>query len=288
MNELRYDVAVIGGGVSGVCAAIAAARCGAKTILVEKSANLGGMCTGGLVTLWCGASKHRFFRDICEAENVKRKRRVVFSPERLKTYFLDRVEEAGADLLLHSTFIEQEKEGSRIKSVVLYAKGEKTRLYADVFIDATGDGDLCYSSGAEYQTGRESDNLCEPVTLMFMVGGVDDKTAVYPTFGTNPDIEEKMERYVSDGRISSPAGHVILIEGYEVGTACVNMTNLCMVDGTNPAELTRAEIFTRQQIPQIVKFLRECVPGYENCYLLNTAEYIGIRETRHIKCDYSL
>ena len=172
--------------------------------------------------------------------------------------------------------------------MLLYSKGQITKLNADVFIDATGDGDLCFSAGANFQFGRASDNLCEPVTLMFMVGGVDDTTAIYPTFGTHPDVEEKMAEYVASGKIASPAGHVILIEGYEVGTACVNMTNLCVVDGTNPFELTRAELFTRSQVPQIVKFLQECVPGYENCFLLNTAEYIGVRETRHIQCDYQL
>ena len=61
-----------------------------------------------------------------------------------------------------------------------------------------------------------------------------------------------------------------------------------MIDGTKTEDLTRAEIICRKQMPEIVKFLREYVPGYENCYLLNTAEYIGVRETRHIQCDYQL
>ena len=64
MKELNYDVAVIGGGVSGICAAIASARGGAKTVLIEKSGTLGGMCTSGLVTLWCGKREHRFFKEV--------------------------------------------------------------------------------------------------------------------------------------------------------------------------------------------------------------------------------
>jgi len=288
MTQLSYDVAVLGGGVTGVCAAIAAQKTGAKTILVEKSAVLGGICTGGLVTMWCGSSQHRFFKEIREKENKKRKRRSVFHPERLKHYFLERIEKTGVELLLHSTFLEAEVTEGHINSVVLFGKNGKTRLHAKQFIDATGDGDVCVSAGATFQTGRTSDSLCEPVTLMFTVGGVDDERAVYPTFGTHPDLEEKMEQYVKTGKISAPAGHVILIEGYLQGTASVNMTNLCMVNGTDPWDLTRAELFTRKQIPQIISFLRECVPGYENCYLLQTGEYVGVRETRHITCDYCL
>ena len=288
MKKLNYDVAVIGGGVSGICASIAAARCGAKTVLIEKSGTLGGMCTSGLVTLWCGKSEHRFFKEVCKAENVHKVRRTVFNPERLKTYFIDRLQEVGVDILLHSTFIEGTAEKGNVKSVTLYAKGDKTVVDSKVFIDTTGDGNVCASLGADYTFGRESDGLCEPVTLMFFVGGVDETRAVYPSFGTNPELEEKMAQYVADGRISSPAGHIILIEGYEKGTACVNMTNLCRVDGTDAKALTEAELFTRKQIPQIVKFLNECVPGYENAYVLTTADYVGVRETRHIMCDYVL
>ena len=288
MKELSYDVAVIGGGVAGICASIAAARNGAKTILIEKSGTVGGMCTDGLVTLWCGKSGHRFFKEVCQAENRHRVKRTVFCPERLKTYFLEKLEEAGVELLLHSTFVEADSKDGHVKNVTLYTAGNKTSVNAKVFIDTTGNGDVCTSLGAEYTFGRESDGLCEPVTLMFTVGGVDDSKALYPGFGSNPELEEKMAEYVADGRIASPAGHIILIEGYMEGTVCVNMTNLCKIDGTDPSSLTKAEIFTRKQVGQIIKFLNECIPGYENCYLLSTASYVGVRETRHIMCDYVL
>lgn len=288
MKELSYDVAVIGGGVAGICASIAAARCGAKTVLIEKSGTLGGMSTGGLVTRWCGKSGHRFFEEVCKAENRHRVRRTVFDPERLKMYFLGKLEEAGVEILLHSTFAKACSKDGKVRNITLYTAGNETVVTANVFVDTTGDGNVCASLGAEYTFGRESDGLCEPVTLMFMVGAVDDSRAVYPTFGTNPELEEKMAEYVDDGRISSPAGHIILVEGYVDGTVCVNMTNLCGIDGTDASSLTKAELFTRKQIPQIIKFLNECVPGYENCYLMSTASYVGVRETRHIMCDYVL
>ncbi len=286
MKELSYDVAVIGGGVAGVCAAIASAKCGAKTLIIEKKAVFGGMCTEGLVTVWCGRTNHGFFKQISEDEACFKKRRNVNDPERLKMYFFDKVRDAGADILLHSSFTDAEIECGRIKSIILDGRGEKIKVRALVFIDATGDGNVAAELGASYLLGRETDNLCEPVSLIFRIGGVDDERAVYPTFGTNPELEEKMSEYVEKGLISSPAGHVILVEGYVAGTAFVNMTNICRINGSDVFELTKAELFTRKQIPQIIRFLRECVPGYENCYLLETASYAGVRETRHIQCDY--
>ena len=97
-----------------------------------------------------------------------------------------------------------------------------------------------------------------------------------------------MEQYLAQGKIDRPAGHVILVEGYDPGTASVNMTNVIMVDGTSAEDLTRAELLTRKQVPQIVQFLRECVPGYENCYLQQTANTIGVRETLHFEGEYTL
>ena len=286
MKELNYDVAVIGGGVAGVCAAIASARCGAKTLIIEKNAVFGGMCTEGLVSVWCGRTNHGFFKKILADESRMKKRRRVNDPERLKTYFFDKIEEAGADVLLHSAFTEAELECGKIKAVILDGRGEKIKVKASVFIDATGDGNVAAGLGASYQLGRETDNLCEPVSLIFRIGGVDDERAVYPTFGSNPELEEKMAQYVKNGLISSPAGHVIIVEGFTEGTAFVNMTNMCKINGSDVFELTKAELFTRKQIPEIIQFLNECVPGYENCYLLETAAYTGVRETRHIECDY--
>lgn len=286
MKELNYDVAIIGGGVAGVCAAIASAKCGAKTLIIEKNAVFGGMCTEGLVSVWCGRTNHGFFKQILADEARMKKRRRVNDPERLKIYFFDKIEEAGADVLLHSTFTGAEVECGKIKAVILDGRGEKIKVKASVFIDATGDGNVAAGLGASYQLGRETDNLCEPVSLIFKIGGVDDERAVYPTFGSNPELEEKMAEYVKNGLISSPAGHVIIVEGFTEGTAYVNMTNMCKINGSDVFELTKAELFTRKQIPGIVQFLKECVPGYENCYLLETAAYAGVRETRHIECDY--
>ena len=284
----KYQVAVIGAGPAGIAAAISAARCGADTILIEKNGYVGGMSTSGLLNRWCGDSSSSFYRKVSAMTTAKRGHRVVYNPEELKSCYLKLLEEAGVEILLHSSFVKVNKEGAHIVSIDILGGGEIHSIRADVFIDATGDGFVARDAGVNYCKGRENDHLMQPMSLMFSVGGVDDEKAVYPSFGTHPELEKKMQEYVEQGKIDCPAGHVILCEGFVPGTANVNMTNLIMVDGTDVRDLSRAELLTRRQVPQIVHFLRECVPGYENCFLLQTAHNVGVRETLHFEGDYRL
>ena len=267
----HYHVAVIGGGPAGIAAAVSAAKCGAKTILIEKNGFVGGMSTSGLMNHWCGDSASSFYRKVFALTTVKRGSRVVYNPEDLKTCYLSLLEEAGVTILLHATFLKANKEGEHIVSVDIWGAGEIYTISADVFIDTTGDGFVAKNAGVNFCKGRETDHLMQPMSLMFSVGGVDETRAVYPSFNTHPDPEKKMQEYIEQGKIDRPAGHVILLEGFIPGTANVNMTNLIMVDGTDVRDLSKAELLTRRQVPQIVNFLRECVPGYEKCYLLQTA-----------------
>lgn len=284
----NYHVAVIGGGPAGIAAAVSAARCGAKTILIEKNGFVGGMSTSGLMNHWCGDSSSGFYRNVFAQTTQVRGARVVYNPEELKICYHRLLEEAGVELILHSVFLKVNKVGNTIVSVDVLGAGEIYSIYADVFIDATGDGFVAKDAGVEFCKGRETDHLMQPMSLMCSVGGVDEARAVYPSFNTHPELERKMQEYLDQGKIDRPAGHVILLEGFIPGTANVNMTNMILVDGTNIKDLTKAEILTRKQVPQIVSFLRECVPGYENCYLLQTANNVGVRETLHFEGEYKL
>lgn len=285
---MDYDVIVLGGGPAGIAAAVSSAKCGARTLLVEKNGTVGGMGTSGLLNVWCGSSSSGFFRKVRAKTTQQRGRRSVFSPEALKSCYLAELEAAGAELLLHATYCGVHRRGTTIDSVQILGAGETFPLRAKVYIDATGDGFLAKDAGVPYCKGRETDHRMQPMSLIFSVGGVEESRAVYPSFGTHPDLEQKMQDYVARGRIDSPAGHVILIQGFHPGTANVNMTNLVGLDPTKAEDLTRAELLTRRQVPQIVEFLRECVPGYENCFLLQTAQTVGARESLHFVGDYRL
>ena len=283
-----FDVAVIGAGPSGIAAAISAAKSGADTILIEKNGYVGGMSTAGLLNLWCGDLQGGLYQKIREKTTEKRVRRCVYNPETLKSYYIELLKEANVKILLHSVFLGVNKTEKHIDSISVLCGGETEHIKADIYIDSTGDGWVAKSAGVNYSKGRPSDHLMQPMTLLFNVGGVDESCAVYPTFNTNPDLEEKLKEFIRQGRCSEPVGHVILIEGFEHGTANVNMTNVIKADGTNVEDMTNAELLTRQQVPQIIEFLRENVPGYRNCYLLQTASTIGVRETLHFEGEYTL
>ena len=144
-------------------------------------------------------------------------------------------------------------------------------------------------AGAEYYLGREEDASMQPATLMFKVAGVDMERAVFPkSFETTVDTPKGELQALAKKLLPHPAGHVLLYKSPIPGTVTVNMTNVIRVDGTKAEDLTRAEIVCRKQIPQIVEFLREYVPGYENCYVISAASLIGVRETRHFKGLYTL
>jgi len=153
-----------------------------------------------------------------------------------------------------------------------------------VVIDCTGDGDVAARAGAEFEMGRSGDHLCQPMTLMFRIGGVDYSRAIFPhTFETLVQVPAGEIQALGRQYLPSPAGHTLLYQTRLPGEVCVNMTNAIHADGTDVRSLTRAEMTCRRQIPKIIDFLRKYAPGYENCYWVTSASMLGVRETRHFK-----
>ena len=289
MTKLCYDVAVLGGGPAGIGAAIAARRLGAKVLLVEKYGMVGGMSTTGMLNVWCGDSKSSIFNYVVDKTTVvKPSGRRVFAPETLKPLYIEMLEKSGVEVLLHTTVTGVTKNGSEIEKVIAYNKSGEMQIYAKTFIDCTGDGDVAYLSGVPFDFGREGDGLTQPVTVEFMIGGVDDSRAIYREAHVSPELKAKMQEYLADGRIPFPVGMIILLESLEPNIAYCNMTNVIGVDGTDAFAMTKAELEARKQIPKIIEFLRNEVVGYENCVAISSAVYAGVRESRRFKGAYSL
>ena len=286
-NEKDYDILVVGSGPAGVAAAISAARCGVRVLLVEALGRVGGISTSGMMSHFTGSVGNRMYHEIltraAEKNTFHRGELTTrIDPENLTLTYLEMLEEAGADLLLYTTFCEVVMENNKATGAIFHNKDGFLLVHAKVIIDATGDGDVAYRCGAEYILGREEDNKMQPATLMFKVGGVDDERAAFPpSFETTVETEKGELQSLARQLLPHPAGHVLLYRSTIPGVTTVNMTNVTDIDGTKAEDLTRAEIVTRGQIPEILKFLREYVPGYEGCYLLGTASLIGVRETRH-------
>ena len=289
------DVLVCGSGPAGIAAALASARSGADTMIIESMGDIGGISTTGLMSHWTGRAYSPIYLEIlrrsAERNEGEFKDNIVnmIDPEKLKTLYLDMLEEAGAKILLYTFASDAVVENNKVCGVIVENKSGRSLIRAKVVIDATGDGDIAYKAGADYIKGRESDGRMQPCTVMFKVGGVDYSRAVFPgSFETLVPTEKGELQSLGKEIIGHPAGHVLLYKSTLPGVVTCNMTNCIDIDGTKAEDLTKATVICRRQIEKIVSFLREYAPGYENCYCISSASLIGIRETRHFKGIYTI
>ncbi|MCK4245133.1 MAG: FAD-dependent oxidoreductase, partial [Candidatus Omnitrophica bacterium] len=158
------------------------------------------------------------------------------------------------------------------------SKSGRQAISGDIFIDATGDGDIFAKAGIPFEKGRLKDGLTQSMGLMFRLGNVNKKPP-------GKEIIDLARKAIEDG--SLPAYRVSFgSQGSTIreNEVSVNVTRI-PGDGTNIYDLTNAEIRGRKDVKTIVKFFRENIPGYENCYLISTG-VIGVRETRRLVGEY--
>jgi flavin-dependent dehydrogenase len=166
-----YDVIVVGAGPAGICAAVTAARSGMKTALIERYGTLGGNLTVGHVGPILGSVGPRTIRDeLMTLLQVPDNDElgvvgVAHDFEQAKVTLVKYVDDAGVDTYLQSPVVEVIKENNHIKAVIISGKEGLFALSGDIYIDATGDGDVASMSGCKIMMGRDSDNLVQPVTL---------------------------------------------------------------------------------------------------------------------------
>lgn len=298
-----YEVIVLGGGPAGCTAATAAAREGAKTLLVEGTGCLGGMGTSGLVPAWCPFSDKEkiIYKGLAEKVFTETKKGmdhinsdamdwVPIDPELLKRVYDDMVTEAGADVLFNTTLsaVEMDK-GDTVSVVILSNKQGLTAYKARVFIDCTGDADLAAWAGAEFQKGDEKDGDLQPATHCFILTNVDGYA-----YQHGPRLHPN--------NIQSPAYDIAKSEKYNLiedthlcnctigpSTVGFNAGHLWNVDNTDPISVSKALMKGRKIAAQFRDALAEYHPkAFANAFLVNTGSLMGIRETRRIIGDYVL
>ncbi len=320
------EVIVVGGGPSGIAAAIAAARGGVKTLLIERYGFLGGNLTAGLVgpcmTSYSLDGSQQLIKGIFE-EFVQRMvaeggalhpsgipagsaycgfieyghdKVTPFDPEAAKMTVMRMCREAGVDLLLHTLVVdvltEPGEDGRRrITGLVCASKSGLHVQTARRVIDCSADGDVAALAGAETAIGRDADRLTQPMTLFFRVQGVDDDTVeAYVR-----DHPEDFRPYASivakatqEGRFPAPRKGIGLYKTLQPGVWRINTSRVLRRNGTDVHDLTAAEIESREQAAALLRFFRSDLPGFENCSLLDTATTIGVRETRRVVGQYTL
>ncbi|MBE6561076.1 MAG: FAD-dependent oxidoreductase [Ruminococcaceae bacterium] len=291
----EYDIIVAGSGPAGVSAAINAGRMGAKVLLIEWNNTVGGISTSGLMSHFTGTVLSKFYSELLKAmadrnEGTGKGKIVKYiDPENLKSIYLDMLREADVDILLYTFVCGTVMDGNRITGVITESKSGRRVFRAKAFIDGTGDGDVAAFAGVPYYKGRETDGKMQPATLMFKVAGVDTERAVLlGSFESTHQTEKGELQALAKAHIPYPAGHLLVYRTTLPGIITCNMTNCTEIDGTSAEDLTRAEIVCRSQMPAIVNYLREFVPGFERCFIISAGSMMGIRETRHFRGEYVL
>lgn len=319
----QYDVVVAGGGTSGLCAAIAAARNGARTMLIERFAFCGGNATIYLPLLsFLDQQGNEVIRGIGKeivdrvielggcvghGQDPLHVSYAPVDPEIFKRVVIEKLEEAGVHVLLHTLVVGANKRDETVTHLLLENKSGRRAVAGNWFVDGTGDGDLAYWAGAPWEKGNAEGKM-QPATLMFRMGGV-DVNACRLAIGRNPDrygsdlipkehyiqtgnfivvgMREVLEEAKAAGDFPLHNNRVIFITQPRNGEVAVNMTRVLM-DATDADDLSRAELQSRKDVWIVEKFLREYVPGFENAYVIDTAHRLGIRETRRILGEYLL
>jgi hypothetical protein len=297
----EVDVLVVGGGPAGVGAALAAARNGARTLVVEQFNCLGGVATAGGHGHISKYDEEGTGRRIVGGIADEIGRRVVergfgtrnshgiwFEVEGLKLLLDQMAEDAGVQLLYHTFFSDTVVAGGAVVGAVIQNKNGRQVIAAKRIVDCTGDGDVAVHAGCPYEVGRLSDHRCQPVTLMFTIGGVD--WAKVSAWRTDYQMREVWEAAQRKGDMR-PFQKTIMgwwwtpTRPDQVG---VNFTHMIHVDATQAEDLTAATIEGRRQAHETIGVYRKYVPGMEHCYMVSTPNTVGIRESRRIMGDYVL
>ncbi|MDB5859649.1 MAG: hypothetical protein JWQ76_3338 [Ramlibacter sp.] len=304
-----YDVVVLGGGPAGVAAAVAAARSGRKTLLVERYGFLGGMGTAAGVTNFCGlhANVEGDIRQVVHGVADQLLERIAglgglnephslfgktvaqaYDTAAYKIAADDLLLSAGVDILFHALGAGVLMDGARkVTGLLVETKSGRQAVLGRAFVDASGDGDLAAWAGVPYDKGDGHGNMLYPST-MFRLNGIDPVRAG-KAWEVIPQLMLEAE---AQHRYKFPRKTPIVRPQKSGIEWRVNLTQLAnsegnAMDGTDARELSEAEVLGRRQIASVSGFLRE-VPGFENSYIVDIAPQVGIRETRRVRGLYQL
>lgn len=285
---------MVGGGFTGCAAALSAAREGLSVLLIEKGNAMGGAAAQCMVIpympYWTKINGEKFylssgvFSEINERlmEHKAYDGRSVFNDEFLKIVLNDMLSEAGVEILFHTMLVGATQEDGVVKSIQVANKAGLMTLEADYFVDATGDANLAYFAGFPYQLGREEDNLCQPMTLCFRIGGVDTDHL------DRAKVNRVYKEFKAQGKIKNPREDLLIFSTLIDGMVHMNSTRVIKLNPTDPFDFSKAEVEARKQVLEIFEFLKNNIEEFKNSELISSAPEIGVRESRMIQGEYWL
>lgn len=284
------DIVVVGGGPSGVAAAASAARQGKKVILLELSGTLGGASVLSMVAELMNFDDGKNFlsngvgKQIFERLSLKDARKREWHNiryEELKRVYDDIVKEAGVQVLFYCRVIDAICESGKIQSIVVSGPSEVFAINGSFFIDCTGTGSLSLFAGADYEYGDQNGNTMS-ATICSLWGGVD--------FSKKGWDGQHYKKAYEDGVFSQYDSVLPGIKANypEIGVGGGNVGHCFKVDDRDVESLTEAMFSGRKILSEYENYYRKYVAGCENAVLIKSADYIGIRESRRIVCEYML
>jgi len=321
------DVLVVGGGPSGIGAALGAARAGADVILVERYGFLGGNATAALVMPLMSFHTQRpvfeklgvtnllpndhgpghpviagVLKELLErlvqsggavAPSLDTGYVVPFDPELFKWVALELLDQAGVRMLFHAFASGVVGDGG-VEGVIFETKSGPLVVKAKTVVDCTGDGDIAALSGASYEIGRATDGLVQPMTLMFRMA--DFNPASFQEYvRRNPaqwrgvhGLWDLVQQASANEELDLAREDILFFATPHPREVSVNSTRVTRVLGKDVWDWSLAEWESRRQMNQLVRFLRRYVPGFEESYAVQSGVHAGVRETRRIVGEYQL
>lgn len=287
----EYDVVVCGGGPAGSMTAIAAARAGARTRLIESQGSVGGVWTSGLMTEFTDAANKKGL--VAELIAALRKRGAMdrgrpasFDPETMKHVLETLCREAGVDVRLHTLVVGAVKDSNgRLTHAITESKSGREAWAARCFVDASGDGDLAARAGCGYDFGNPQTREFQPSSLRCLIGGLSSTSGeIFTDHEHRPSpLWKEIQRggfepsYIKSNFFPFRQGVAGLMANQEYGQA-----------PTDAEAMSRITLKARDELNRVTEALRSLGGEWKDIWLAATAEMIGMRESRRIHGIYTL
>ncbi len=295
--DSEVDVLVVGGGMAGVGAAMAASRAGCKTLLIERESMLGGLATAGLVNIpldfVCGIGA-----EMCvELEKVNGLWHRNSDPEKHKLVLDRMVLGSGCNVLFHTQAVEAIVKDGVACGAVIENKSGRRAILAQRVIDCSGDADYACFAGCDYHVGRPGDGISQGCSLEFRLGGVAwDGYVESDVKRQDPKWIELIKQGLRDGDMPYEIDNHLNWMTHVPGRpehAGQDEVSICFAHSRqakplDARDLTRMYIEGREQADILWTFIRKRVPGFEACWLIDTAPLLGVRDSRRIVGEYTM
>ena len=300
--DSNYDVIVLGGGFAGSAAALASAREGMKTLLIEQAGYLGGAPINCLVSPFMNYSTfitnengERYLQDLSRGlfETMVERMKAMdafkgrfFHEEYLKLVLDQMMQEYGVDVLFHATLCDVDVSDEHLNSLTVITKGGKLTYTAKQYIDCSGDADLAVMAGCPWHLGRDKDHLCQPMTLCFRVANVDTDLFFSPE--STHKMQEIYKRWQAEGKTSNPREDVLVFKNLVNGVVHFNTTRVVKKNPVDAIDVSWAEMEARKQAFELFTMMKQELEAFKDAQFLMSAAWVGARESRMIDGEHLL